>query len=55
MRAEYLGLKHQLGTVAPGKFADLVLLAANPLAKISNTRRIAAVVLNGKLIKLRGR
>jgi len=35
------------GTVERGKFADLVLLEANPLADITNTQRIAAVVANG--------
>jgi imidazolonepropionase-like amidohydrolase len=48
--AEYLGLTDSLGTVAPGKLADLILLDANPLADIRNTRRIAAVVANGRLI-----
>ena len=37
-----------LGTVAPGKLADLVLLDANPLADITNTTTIRAVVANGR-------
>ena len=36
------------GTVERGKFADLVLLDADPLADITNTQRIAAVVANGR-------
>lgn len=48
--AKYLGLLDSLGTVEKGKIADLVLLDANPLAEISNTRRINAVVVGGKLI-----
>jgi imidazolonepropionase-like amidohydrolase len=47
--AEYLGMTDRLGTIEMGKLADLVLLDGNPLTNISNTRRIAAVVLNGKL------
>jgi imidazolonepropionase-like amidohydrolase len=43
------------GTIAPGKLADLVLLDANPLLDIRNTRRIAAVVANGELYDARGR
>jgi len=48
--AEYFGLLDSLGTVEKGKIADLVLLDGNPLEEIRNTRRIAAVVLGGKLI-----
>jgi hypothetical protein len=47
--ARYLGRDKELGTVAPGKRADLVLLDANPLSDIRNSRRIRAVVLNGRL------
>jgi hypothetical protein len=47
--ATYLDAADSLGAVAPGKLADLVLLDANPLDDIRNTRRIAAVVLNGVL------
>jgi imidazolonepropionase-like amidohydrolase len=48
--AQYLGLLDSLGTIEKGKMADLVLLDANPLSEISNTRKINAVVLGGKLI-----
>jgi hypothetical protein len=47
--AQYLGMRDSLGTVARGRLADLVLLDANPLLDIRNTRRIAAVVANGRL------
>lgn len=46
--AQFLGLK-DTGTVETGKRADLVLLAADPLADIHNTRKIEAVILDGKL------
>ena len=46
--AEFLGATDSLGAVAEGKLADLVLLEANPLDEISNTRRISAVVANGR-------
>jgi tetratricopeptide (TPR) repeat protein len=50
LSAEFLGLSDSLGTIAPGKIADLVLLDADPLADIVNTARIAAVVQQGRLL-----
>ena len=47
--AEWLGLADSVGTIEAGKVADLVLLDANPLDDITNTRRIAAVMLGGRL------
>jgi hypothetical protein len=48
--AIYLGLIDELGTVEKGKKADLVLLEANPLDNINNTKTINAVILGGRLI-----
>jgi len=47
--AEYLEKLDRLGTVEKGKAADLVLLDADPLENISNTRKIFAVVAAGRL------
>ena len=47
--ADYLGALDSLGTVSEGKVADLVLLDADPLLDIRNTRRISAVIANGRL------
>ncbi|MGQ0764385.1 MAG: amidohydrolase family protein [Gemmatimonadota bacterium] len=49
--ATYLGKEFDHGTVAAGRFADLVVLDADPLAAIGNTKRINAVVLNGRLFE----
>jgi imidazolonepropionase-like amidohydrolase len=48
--ARYLGRERELGTIERGKLADLVLLDANPLDDIRNTRRIAAVVVGGRYL-----
>jgi imidazolonepropionase-like amidohydrolase len=53
--ARYLGMLDSLGTIAAGKLADLVLLDANPLTNIRNTRRIAGVVANGRLFDTKER
>jgi imidazolonepropionase-like amidohydrolase len=42
--------RDDIGSVKPDKLADVVLLEANPLDDIHNTRRIRAVVVNGKLL-----
>jgi hypothetical protein len=46
--AKSMGRTADLGTVEPGKIADLVLLGADPLADIRNTTQIQAVWLEGK-------
>ena len=48
--ARFLGVTDSLGTVATGKVADLVLLDANPLTDIANTKRIRAVIQGGHLL-----
>jgi len=45
--AQFLGLQNSLGTVETGKFADLVLLDANPLQDLRNTHKISGVFLQG--------
>ncbi len=46
--ATYLSMPDRLGRVQKGQLADLVLLDANPLEDIANTRKIRAVVANGR-------
>jgi imidazolonepropionase-like amidohydrolase len=46
--ARFFEKEDSLGTVEPGKLADLVLLDLNPLENISHTQRIRAVVANGR-------
>jgi len=46
--AEYLDGAKSFGTVSVGKRGDLVLLEANPMEAISNSRKIAGVMAKGK-------
>jgi imidazolonepropionase-like amidohydrolase len=46
--ARYFGAEQELGTVAAGQRADLLLLEANPLADLSNIARRAGVMVNGR-------
>jgi Amidohydrolase family len=48
--AVFLHRTADLGTVAPQKLADLVMLDRNPLTDIRNTRSVSAVILDGRYI-----
>jgi imidazolonepropionase-like amidohydrolase len=46
--ARVMKLDQQLGTIQPGKWADLLVLNANPLGDIRNTRQIDSVWIAGR-------
>jgi imidazolonepropionase-like amidohydrolase len=48
--ARCLGQGDALGTLAPGRFADLVVLDANPLDDIANIKKISAVYVGGQAV-----
>jgi imidazolonepropionase-like amidohydrolase len=48
--AELLGIEAMRGTLRPGKRADLIVLAANPLDDITNTRSIVTIFHDGRTV-----
>jgi imidazolonepropionase-like amidohydrolase len=48
--AKFYNKLNDYGTVQPGRIADLVLLEANPLDNIANTRKITAVIHDGQYL-----
>ena len=42
-----MGLDKELGDIRPGKLADVVLLNGDPLARISDVRRVSLVIKDG--------
>lgn len=51
--AQFARLDDSLGVIGRGRIADIVLLEANPLVNIRNTRRIRAVVQRGEMFSRR--
>jgi predicted amidohydrolase YtcJ len=48
--ADALGILNKVGTIENGKEADMIVLAANPIDNISNTKKIEAIINDGKLV-----
>ncbi len=48
--AEFFNLDNKMGTIDPGKYADLVILNSSPLEKIKNTQDIDTVIVKGKIL-----
>lgn len=48
--AAFMGMDSELGTIESGKIADMVLLDADPLADIANTREIDTIIIGGRAI-----
>lgn len=48
--AQCLEIDHQVGTLTPGKWADFLILSANPLDDIANTRKLEAVYIAGQRV-----
>lgn len=50
LAAEALGADKDLGTIEPGKLADLVILAADPSESIRNLRQTDTVIVDGRVV-----
>jgi imidazolonepropionase-like amidohydrolase len=50
--AKVMQIDKEVGTLQPGKRADLIVLIADPLADIKNTRTIESVWIDGKTLDL---
>jgi imidazolonepropionase-like amidohydrolase len=46
--ATALGIDDRVGTIQPGKEVDMIILSANPIENISNTKEIEAVLVDGR-------
>jgi imidazolonepropionase-like amidohydrolase len=49
--AELLGREHELGSIAPGRFADLVAVEGDPLADVRMLENVARVMKSGILVR----
>ena len=50
--AQLLGLQNQIGTIAPGATADMLLVNGDPLSQSGDALNIVAVVRNGRIFSL---
>lgn len=48
--ARYLGMDQHLGTLEPGKLADIIVIEKDPLADIRNTQTVKYTMVNGRLL-----
>jgi imidazolonepropionase-like amidohydrolase len=48
--AQALRKRDELGTIEPGRRADLMLIAGNPLEDVANLRKIDRLMLNGEWV-----
>ena len=50
--AKAFGVANDLGTLEPGKLADMVFISGDPLTNIKDVANVSSVMKNGKLYTL---
>jgi imidazolonepropionase-like amidohydrolase len=51
VNAEIMGWRDEIGSIAAGKYADLIAVAGDPLADITELQRVKLVIKGGKLMR----
>ena len=51
VNAEVLGWKDQVGSIDKGKFADIIAVPGDPLADITQLKRVGFVMKGGKIVR----
>src|SRR6185295_10608608 len=51
VNAEVLGWKGQIGSIDKGKFADIIAVPGDPLADITELKRVRFVMKGGKIVR----